>query len=135
MLRHLAQARGITLAVERPDALPRVTLGSDALRQVLLNHARDKSALKRGGGEKRQRLTLSAAVDASHEREVDFLTLDEELEKLAELDERQARIAELKLLAGLQNKEVAEVVGVSLRTVELDWQMAKGWLSSRLAER
>ena len=88
-----------------------------AMRQVLVNHARDKAALKRGGGQAGGRVTLAdaAAQDVA-----------------SELDERQARIAELRFFAGLNHPEIAEVLGRSLRSVELDWKMAKDWLAQRL---
>lgn len=101
-----------------------------AMRQVLINHARDKAALKRGGlgGMK---VTLSDAV-APGGREVDLAAVHEALEDLRKLDERQARIAELKFFAGLENTEIAEALNVSLRTVELDWKMAKETLARKL---
>ncbi|MHC4930721.1 MAG: ECF-type sigma factor [Planctomycetota bacterium] len=103
-----------------------------AMRQILVNHARDRSALKRGGGFAGERVTLSEAADGAPGRELDVLAAHEALEELAQLDERQARIAELRFFAGLNNPEVAEVLGLGLRTVELDWKMAKDWLAKRL---
>ena len=58
--------------------------------------------------------------------------MDEALTELEKLDPEQAKIAELRFFAGLTNKEVAEAIGRSLRTVELEWKMAKGWLAERL---
>jgi len=106
-------------------------VAAKAMRQILVNHARDKKALKRGGGAAGRAITVSDAVDEGG-RELDVLALHEALEELARLDGRQAKIAELRFFGGLSGKEVAEALGVSLRTVELDWSMAKGWLASRL---
>ena len=105
-----------------------------AMRQILVNHARDRSAQKRGGGLDARRVTLSGAAAPGGLDEVDVLAVDEALEALAELDERQARIAELRFFAGLTNKEVAEATGRSLRAIELDWTMAKSFLASRLGD-
>ena len=102
-----------------------------AMRQVLVNHARDAKAEKRGGSDQR-RVTLGDADGGEEPRVLDVLAVNEALEELSRLDERQARLAELRFFAGLGNKEIAEVLGVSLRTVELDWKMAKSWLASRL---
>jgi RNA polymerase sigma factor (TIGR02999 family) len=107
------------------------SVAAKAMRQILVNHARDGAALKRGGGAVGRSITVADAVDEGG-GELDILALHEALEDLAQLDERQAKIAELRFFGGLPNKEVAEVLGVSLRTVELDWSMAKGWLASRL---
>jgi RNA polymerase sigma-70 factor (ECF subfamily) len=104
-------------------------VAAKAMRQILVNHARDRQALKRGGGA--GRVTLSDAARASGP-DVEVLAVHEALEELARLDARQARIAELRFFAGLNTREVAEVVGVAPRTVELDWKMAKDWLAQRL---
>jgi RNA polymerase sigma factor (TIGR02999 family) len=108
-------------------------IAARAMRQVLVNHARDKQAAKRGGADKGQRVTLSGVQYEGLGPSPDVLAVHEALQELAQLDERQSRIAELRFFAGLDNREVADAIGVSLRTVELDWRMAKGWLAQRLA--
>jgi len=102
-----------------------------AMRQVLVNHARDRAALKRGGDRKAQRLTFIDAASPGP-REIDVVAVHEALEELGTLDPRQVSIAELRFFAGLNNPEIAEVLGLSLRTVELDWKMAKDWLARKL---
>ena len=79
-------------------------------------------------------MTLSDVPLREGGPDLDVLSLHEALEGLAELDPRQARIAELRTFGGLTNRETADVVGVSLRTVELEWRMAKDYLSRRLGE-
>lgn len=116
-----------------------LAVAARAMRQVLVNHGRDRAALKRGGGRARQRLTVIQPVahegdPAARGAEVDLLALDEALDRLRRLDPRQAQIAELRFFSGLSTREVAEVLGVSTRTVELDWKMAKDQLARWLAE-
>jgi RNA polymerase sigma factor (TIGR02999 family) len=114
------------------DRAHALAVGARAMRQVLSNHARDRAAGKRGGGEERRRMTLSGLGEGEG-RAVDAAALHEALDRLAALDDRQGRIAEMRLLGGLTVEEVAALLGVSTRTVEVDWSMAKrllqGWLS------
>jgi RNA polymerase sigma factor (TIGR02999 family) len=115
---------------EWKDRVHFFAVAARAMRQVLINHARDKAALKRGGSGG-MRVTLSDAV-APGGGEADLVAVHEALEELRKLDERQGKIAELRFFAGLDNKEIAEALGVSLRTVELDWKMAKETLAKKL---
>jgi RNA polymerase sigma factor (TIGR02999 family) len=109
-----------------------LSVAARAMRQILVNHARDRAAQKRGGGRDGNRVTLSDAASPGSDRQIDVLTVEEALTELAALDEEQARIAELKFFGGLTNQEVAAVIGRSLRTVESEWRMAKTWLASHL---
>ena len=104
-----------------------------AMRQVLANHARDAAAQKRGGREARARVTLAGLRADGADHAVDAAAFHEALDRLAALDERQARIAEMRLLGGLPTEHVATLLGVSTRTVELDWSMAKRRLAAWLA--
>ena len=101
-------------------------LAAKAMRQILVDHARRKHAAKRGGAMREVPLEEVAAPDSM--QPVDLVALDEALVRLAELDERQSRIVEMRFFGGLSNQEVADVLGVSLRTVEGEWSMARGWL-------
>ncbi len=104
-----------------------------AMRQLLTDHARRKSAEKRGGD--LARITLTDMATPSWEPlVVDVVALDDALTRLSELDPRQGRIVELRFLAGLSIEETAEVLDVSPRTVNLDWQMARAWLRRELSE-
>lgn len=106
-------------------------LAARMMRRILVNHARDRAALKRGGaGEK---LTLGAIEDWSGEPDLDLEALDDALEKLHALDERKSRVVELKFFGGLNTKEIAEVLESSTATVERDWRFAKAWLYDALA--
>lgn len=96
------------------------------MRHILVNHARDRQRLKRGGGGERE--ALDDALVAFEERAVDLVALDEALERLAELDRRQTQIVELRFFGGLSMPEVAEALDCPLRTVESEWALAKAWL-------
>ncbi len=102
-----------------------------AMRQLLTSYARRKGARKRSGGE---RVLLEETDRELDEGGVDLVVLHEALEELRELHERQAEIVELRFLTGLTLTETAEVLGVSERTVSLDWRMARNWLERRLAD-
>lgn len=102
-----------------------------AMRNVLADHARRRRAEKRGGAE-RERVTLTGLGSDDGERMIDALDLDEALAALQREDERQAKIVELRFYGGLSVDEVAHILGVSPRTVDLDWRMARAWLRNRL---
>lgn len=116
------------------DRLHFLNVATRAMRQVLINHARERHAGKRGGGLDRQRITLDG-VGRVDDTQTDVEALQRALEALEELDARQAQIADLRLLGGLTVAEVAELLDVSKRTVETDWRMAKDFLSTRLGLR
>jgi RNA polymerase sigma factor (TIGR02999 family) len=97
-----------------------------AMRQVLVDHARRRGARKRGGG--RGRISLSDLDPATEARLDDLLALDEALERLAARDRRKASVVELRFFAGLEVDETARALGISPRSVHLDWRFAKAWL-------
>ena len=103
-----------------------------AMRQLLVDHARARRAEKRGGGRGRVTLNLQLEAEDSRERALDLVALDDALTELAQLDERQAKVVELRFLAGLTVEETAEALDVSERLVYLDWKMARYWLEQRL---
>jgi RNA polymerase sigma-70 factor, ECF subfamily len=107
-----------------------IAVAAKAMRQILIDHARAKRAEKRGGDA--QRLTLSGVMLSDSDSDYDALDVDAALTKLASVDVRQARIVELRFFAGLKVPEVALVMDVSERTVELDWRMARAWLRREL---
>jgi RNA polymerase sigma-70 factor (ECF subfamily) len=105
-------------------------VAAQAMRRILVDHARSRQRDKRGGG--RARVVLDEAVALSPQKDEDVLALDECLERLAALDARQAKVVELRFFGGLSVEEVAEALGVSKRTVEGDWTFARAWLSREL---
>ena len=103
-----------------------------AMRQLLTDYARRHNAAKRGGD--LAKVTLGDVAGGSSLVDLDLGALDDALTKLKELDERQCRIVELRFLAGLTVEETADVLGISARTVKLDWHMAKSWLRRKLSD-
>jgi RNA polymerase sigma factor (TIGR02999 family) len=116
--------------VEWKDRAHFLGIAARAMRQILVDHARRRSAAKRGGGW--QQVTLDDAVAVGGQAEVELLALDDALEKLAANDQRVARVAELRLFGGLTVKETAHVLEVSPRTVDDDWAVARMWLSREI---
>lgn len=107
-------------------------VAANAMRQILVDHARAKKTQKRGGGW--LRVTLSAESASTPGADVDLLALDEALDALAELDARKARVVELRFFGGLTYAEAAVEVGISPKTAEADWYFARAWLRDRLSE-
>lgn len=105
-------------------------VAAKAMRDLLVDHARARQAKKRGGDW--QRITLADVTAGTRDRQLDLIDLDDALRQLAAVDPRQERIVELRYFAGLTVQEVAEVLGVSERTVLYDWRMARAWLRARL---
>lgn len=111
-----------------------VATAAIAMRQILVDHARAKRSLKRGGSAARADISmdlLPAESGENHARAMRVLELDELLTKLAKADPRAARIAELRLFGGMEQKHIAEVLGVSRTTIVSDWAFAKAWLTSQ----
>ena len=108
-------------------------IAARAMRQVLVDHARRRAAAKRGGG--LDRITLVEGVAGEEDRAYELLELEEALERYAAIDARAARVVELRVFGGLTGDEAAAVLGVSRRTVDGDWAMAKMWLTRELAGR
>ena len=124
----LVGQRGITWK----DRAHFYAVASRAMREVLVESARRRNARKRGGALAIVVLGSGAPEPAAPDRGLDLLALDVALERLARLDERQARLAELRLFGGLTVDESAEILGCSPSTVKRDWQHAEAWLRSQV---
>ena len=96
------------------------------MRRIMVDHAREHHALKRGGGA--LKVTLDEAALVTETRSEELLALDEALERLAAQDPRKSQIVELRYFGGLTAEETAEFLKLSLRMVEREWTMAKAWL-------
>lgn len=101
------------------------------MRHILVEHARNRQAAKRGGGE--YLLSLSKADRQPEDRDVNLLALDDALQRLEALDPQKARIVELRYFGGLTIEETAEAIGISPATVKRDWSMARAWLRSEIS--
>ncbi|MBV8857812.1 MAG: sigma-70 family RNA polymerase sigma factor [Acidobacteria bacterium] len=101
------------------------------MRRILLNHARDRRRLKRGGSG--FQVSLSEASVISAEKSDELLALDEALGRLAAIDERKGRVVELRFFGGMSVEEVAEVLEIGTATVMRDWNMAKAWLMREMS--
>ena len=107
-------------------------VGAQAMRRILVDHARRRRAAKRGGD--RQRITVDEQLLAAGRRDEDVLALEEALEKLSDLDPQQARMVELRFFGGLNVAETATALGLSKRTAEREWNMVRSWLRRELTE-
>jgi RNA polymerase sigma factor (TIGR02999 family) len=106
-------------------------VAAQLMRRILVDFARDRQYLKRGGGT--LLVSLSDAASFVVQRGEDFVALDEALTALAEIDPRKVRVVEMRFFAGLSVEEVAELLNVSKETVMRDWRLAKVWLLRELA--
>jgi len=105
-------------------------VSAGAMRRILVDFARARDNLKRGGGVRP--IPLDEQTLAGVTRSADLLALDEALERLAVLSPRQGRVVELRYFGGMTEQEVADVLNVSSRTVRNDWQLARAWLHREL---
>lgn len=105
-------------------------ISARAMRQIIVDYARQRLAAKRGGGQAHTPLDEARiAIEAQADW---LLALDQALQRLAELDERMARIVECRFFAGLTEEESAEALAISVRTVQRDWKRARGWLKEEM---
>jgi len=106
-------------------------VAAQMMRRILVDHARQNKAVKRGGSDQ-QKLSITSAGQLGEKPDIDLLALHEALEELKTFDSQQERIVELKFFGGLSIEETAEVLGVGHATVERDWKMARAWLRRKL---
>ena len=106
-------------------------VAAQLMRRILVDHARQHQAAKRGGSDQ-QRFSITSAEKLVRQPEVDLLALHEALEELTTIDPQQERIVELRFFGGLSIEETAEVLGIGHATVERDWKMARAWLRRKL---
>jgi len=125
---YLRLADGTALAsVDRNHLL---ALSARAMRQVLVDHARHAQAQKRGNGQ--TALTLTAAIGSDERAVVEVLALDELLGALHKVDARAAQIVELRYFGGYEETEIADLLGISYRTVRRDWRNARAFLLAEM---
>jgi RNA polymerase sigma factor (TIGR02999 family) len=107
------------------------SLSARLMRRILIDHARERLAQKRGGADQ-IRVTLGDDASVAAASAEDLIAVSEALDKLQALDERQAKLVELRFFGGLKLEEAAEAMGVSLSTAKRDWNFAKAWLRRHL---
>jgi RNA polymerase sigma factor (TIGR02999 family) len=105
-------------------------IAAQMMRRVLVDHARAHRAEKRGAGG--PKISLSAAEEFTKGSDTELLALDEMLNRLSSIDPRQSRVVELRFFGGLSEEETAETLGISVRTVKRDWNVARAWLYREL---
>lgn len=103
-----------------------------SMRRILVNYARDRRAEKRGG--KWKAVTLKDDLVERHTKVEDLISLDQALEKLAEMNDRQSKVVTCRFFGGLSLEETAEALGVSVPTVHRDWRIARAWLARQLSD-
>ncbi len=108
-------------------------IAAEMIRRILIDHARNRQAAKRGDGS--LKLTLDEAMVAPESRDLDLVALDDALQDLAKFDPQQSRLVELRFFAGLSIEESAEVLEVSPATVKREWAAARAWLYRELCDR
>lgn len=104
------------------------SVAANVMRNILVDHARAKNSSKRDG----QKIALDDAISLSREKDLDLLRLEESLKILEEMDERQAKIVELRFFGGLSIEETAYILDISPSTVKREWIMAKAWFQREL---
>jgi RNA polymerase sigma factor (TIGR02999 family) len=107
-------------------------IAAQAMRRILVDHARSRHREKRGGEAEDLPLEAAAFAASPNGSSVDLIALDEALTRLASLDERQSRIVELRFFSGMSVEETSEALGVSKATVKNEWRTAKAWLFQEL---
>jgi RNA polymerase sigma factor (TIGR02999 family) len=118
--------------VEPRDRAHFLSIAAQAMRRILIERARSRRAEKRGS--EYQRVSLEEAGDVADERATDFIALDDALQTLTKIDERKARLVELRYFGGLTIEETADVLGISTPTVERDWRTARIWLHREISK-
>jgi RNA polymerase sigma-70 factor, ECF subfamily len=110
-----------------------LALAATMMRRILVDHARSRNRIKRGG--EMVRVVFDEDMKITSSRDNDVLAIDELLEELHQLDERQAKIIEMRFFGGMTVPEVAAVLSLSTRTIENEWKMCRAWLRTRLEGR
>jgi RNA polymerase sigma factor (TIGR02999 family) len=106
-------------------------VSAQLMRRILVDFARSRDYAKRGGAARR--VTLDEAAEVAGQPGADLVALDQALDDLARLDQRQSRVVEMRFFGGLKHEEIAEVLKVSVGTVRRDWSLARAWLHKELS--
>ncbi|MFT4541146.1 MAG: RNA polymerase sigma factor (TIGR02999 family) [Planctomycetota bacterium] len=107
-------------------------VAAKAMRQILIDHVREKSSRKRGGDHEHETISVSIPAGERAVEAVDLLDLNRALEESSSIDERQAAVVELRYFGGLEHSEVGQALGISRATAEREWRSARIWLGTRM---
>ena len=102
------------------------------MRQILVDHARQRHAVKRGGQERP--LPLDETIVPGTQRPEELVALDEALSRLETFDRRQSQIVEMRFFGGLTEDEISHILGISVRTIKRDWNVARAWLYAEMTK-
>ncbi len=128
---HEAYLRLVRLEVDWSSRAQFFVIAARAMRSVLIDHARSRGRNKRGGGWQRVALTVVEETPSPRD-EVPVEAIDAALVELSELDDRKARLVELRFFGGLSSEQAAGILGISRSTAAEDWRTARAWLHDRL---
>lgn len=109
-----------------------LAIGAKAMRRVLVDHARKRQRVKRGG--ERKRITFDEQMFLSPDHDDDLLEVEDLLVELKEIDPRQAKIIELRFFGGMTSAETADYLGISKSTADREWRIVRAWLRQQLSE-
>lgn len=109
-----------------------LAISAHTMREILVDHARAKRAEKRGVGW--NQVTFTGQIGAAAEPPLNIVELDQALDRLESLDQRQAKVVEMRFFGGLSEDEIGAELGISERTVKRDWRIAKAWLYNELSQ-
>lgn len=109
-----------------------LAIGAQAMRRILVDHARKRKRLKRGGS--RKRITFDDEITLSPQHDQDLLAVDDLLAELQKIDPRQAKIVELRFFGGMTSAEVADYLSISKSTADREWRVVRAWLRQQLSE-
>lgn len=107
-------------------------LAAQAIRRILVDHARSRKCEKRGG--RRKKVSLEQALSMVSDHPDDLIALDEAMTKLGQRNPRKANVVEMRFFGGAMVEDIAEVLGVSKRSIERDWKFARAWLYRELSD-
>lgn len=121
-------------SLEQKSRSEMLAIGAHLMRRVLVDHARRRKAVKRGGNQDRVFLSDEVSLTVSPRDPVDIVTMDDMIAQLSKSSERAAKVVELRFFGGLTTDEIAESLEVSARTVDNDWKFARAWIRREISE-
>lgn len=122
-------------SLEEKSRSEMLAIGAHLMRRVLVDHARRRKAVKRGGNQERVFLSDEVSLTVSPKDPVDIVMMDDMIGQLSEASERAAKVVELRFFGGLTTDEIADSLEVSPRTIDNDWKFARAWIRRQMDEK